>query len=191
MVLGKQLGGLFLAGTASVLIGCGADRSPAAAPAVTHMASPPPVTVAFDPSVYVLALEEHLTVTAHVTGTEKTVTWTLDCDSGRASIVPNGNSVKVTALAGGTCFLWASEGQVGAVAIVRIPPLATGDSCTDDAQCSQDAPKCALAVPPCGKTCTLACAGDGDCPIRDAYGNHVSCTNHLCQLVRDPDYACP
>jgi hypothetical protein len=77
------------------------------------------------------------------------------------------------------------------VAIVQIPPLAAGDPCSDDSQCSQDAPQCGSNGAWCGRTCTLACATDADCPLSDAFGHHVPCAGRLCKLVRDPDWSCP
>lgn len=190
MVLGKQLGGLFLAGAVSFLIACGADLPP------QHNSNPPPpppplVTLGLDHTSYLVGLEESVTAVAIVSGTETPVTWTLNCETGQASMVPSGSSATLTAHAGGMCFLWATEGQLSALAIVRIPPLSVGDSCTDDSQCGQGAPICGLASGDCSRTCTMRCATDADCPIRDAFGDHVACTNHLCRLVRDLDWSCP
>jgi hypothetical protein len=148
------------------------------------------VTLSLEASSYVLGLQESVSAVADVTGTETPVTWTLDCETGQASIAPSGNSALLTALGSGTCFLWATEGQLTGVAIVRIPPLAVGDPCTDESQCGPAAPKCGSTSPSCGTTCTLACTTDTDCPISDAFGHHASCTKQLCQLIRDPDYSC-
>jgi len=105
--------------------------------------------------------------------------------------VASGNSATLTGLAGGTCFLTVTEGQLAAFAIVRIPPLAVGDSCADDSQCSEGAPNCGSTDQFCGNTCTMACATDADCPVADAFGHHVPCKDRLCRLIRDPDYSCP
>ena len=189
MGLRRQLGASFLAAAVSFVLACGSDPPP------QHLAPPPPppsprVLVGLESTSYLIELGESVKVVAHVTGTDTPVTWTLNCETGHASLVASGNSSTVTALSGGTCFLWATEGQVADYAIVRIPPLAAGDSCTEDSQCDQGTPICGGAGG-CGKTCTLACTTDADCPIRDAFANHVPCTNHVCRLVRDPDYSCP
>ncbi len=188
----RESGVMCLAATLLFLIACGTDQAPAG----THVAqppppSPPPIIVGLETTSYVLAVEERVTAVAHVSGTDTPVTWGLDCEGGQASIATSGNSAILTALAAGTCFLSATEGEVGAWAIVSIPPLGMGDPCTASSQCGPDAPKCALAIPACGTTCTRACTTAADCPIRDAYGNHVPCRNYLCQLVREPDWSCP
>lgn len=190
---GRTLGALCLAGALSLLTACGSDQAPAGTQVQPPRPPPPPppIIVSFEPNSYVLAPEERLSVVAQVSGTATPVSWALNCESGQASMVPNGNSATITALSGGNCFLWASEGQVSAVAIVRIPPLAAGDSCTDDSQCGQGAPRCAHNAPPCGKTCTLACTTDADCPVTGAFGAYRSCTNGLCKVVTDPDWSCP
>ena len=192
VALGRQLGGLFLLGTMSFLIACGSDQ-PRPPPHMTPTSPPPTpaVTVFLDEQSYLLGLGEKVSAVARVTGTETPVTWTLDCESGQASIVPSGNSAMITALASGTCFLSATEGELWAAAIIQIPPLAPGDPCTNDSQCSQDAPKCGLAVPPCGKTCTLVCTTDADCPLLPS-GQHVACEKQLCHFVgAAADWSCP
>jgi hypothetical protein len=153
------------------------------------MAPPQPVTVSLELKSYRLTVNERTSVVAHVIGTETPVTWTLNCDSGQASIAESGNSVVLTALAGGTCFIWAMEGQLAAGAIVQISPLRPGDPCAEDSQCSQEAPSC-LASWPCGKTCTMTCTSDADCPL-DAAGHQVGCRHQVCRLIRDTDWSCP
>jgi hypothetical protein len=148
------------------------------------------VTLSLDATSYSLALQQSVTVVATVTGTSTPVAWMLDCETGQASIVARGDSATLTGLGGGTCFLSATEGQLAAFAIVRIPPLAVGDSCTDDSQCSQDAPRCGSTDPSCDSTCTMACTTQAECPISDAFGNHVPCISGLCRLIRNPGYSC-
>lgn len=175
---------MFLAGTVSFLIACGAELTPPPPPP-----PPPRVTLSLDPTSYTVGLGQSVTVVAQMTGTPKPVAWSLDCDSGQASIVPSGNSATLTGLAGGTGFLMATEGRLEVLAIVSIPPLAPGDPCADDSQCSEAAPKC-RSTPRCGQTCTGACDTDDDCPVSQAFGK-ASCNGHLCILIRDADWTCP
>jgi hypothetical protein len=137
---------------------------------------------------YPVALGQSVTVAARVTGTTREVTWVLNCESGQASILASGNSATITGVAGGMCFVWATEGQVSDYAIVRVLPLGVGDSCSDNSECSAAAPLCATSG--CGPTCTLACSTADDCPLADAFGRHVPCTHGRCHLVRDPDWSC-
>ena len=181
---GRELGGLLLAGAWSFLSACGAPPTPLA------RSSPPP-TLQLDKAYYVVGLRQSVTAIADVTGTTTPVTWSLECDSGRGSIVPSGNSATLTGLHGGSCVLWASLGELGAGALVSIPPLAPGDPCHDDSQCSEAAAVCGLTSKVCGKTCTQVCTTNADCTVPDRFGHPVSCTGGLCILIRDPDWTCP
>jgi hypothetical protein len=176
-------------GALSFLVACGSDLAPAT-PQVLPPPPPPEQGVSLGMKTdYLVEIGESVTAVARVTGTDTPVSWALHCDTGQASIVPSGNSATVTALAGGVCFLKASEGPTSIVAIVRIPPLTPGDSCTVDSQCGPGAPVCG-AGGGCAGSCTTLCMTDADCPLSGASGDHVACLNHVCHLVRDQVYSC-
>jgi hypothetical protein len=182
----KRRGGLAVAGLCWLAAGCGTD------PAVPLTTGQPPPVIVPQPAVdldqrsYVLAPGQSMTAQARVTGgSNLTVEWVVNCETGQVTLTSSGNSAVLTAQSSGTCFLWAIVGQAEAEALVKVPPLPLGDGCASDLECSPDAPLCRRNHGPCAATCTRRCTTSSDC------GGKACNAAGLCQVVTDPDAWCP